>query len=198
MAAINPADGTQQIELNLQLDPGLSVPVEVLDAKERPLVGVEAMGRSAIGHDYDKKFGPRLDVINLGPGESRTVMLRHEKLRLGKVVQVTSESAKVGRFSIRLDPLSTITGRVVDPDGKPVAVASVRPDLRPVGDFSLSLPQVATDADGRFRIENVPVGCDYWLVVLPPAAVGDWVATKEVAVKAGETIDVGELQPKRR
>jgi hypothetical protein len=87
---------------------------------------------------------------------------------------------------------------VVDPDGKPVAVASIRPDLLPDGDYSESLRGAVTDDEGRFRVENVPVGCEYSLLVLPPSNVGDWLASKKTSVEAGKTIDVGEIRPKRR
>jgi hypothetical protein len=197
MAAINPADGAERIELNLQLDPGMSVAVELLDTEGRPIDGVEAMGRSAFGHDYGR-FGPRLDIINLGPDETRQVVFRHEKRSLGKVVQISAKRAQSGSLSIRLEPLATITGRVVDPDGKPVLAARVRPDLQPSRDFGLSIAGAATDREGRFRVENVPVGCDYSLLVLPPASAGRWMASKRVSVEAGQTIDVGDIQPKRQ
>jgi beta-lactamase regulating signal transducer with metallopeptidase domain/5-hydroxyisourate hydrolase-like protein (transthyretin family) len=196
MAAINPTNWGEQVELDLQLDPGLRVPVEVLDTDGQPIEGATAIGRSAYGHDYGEKFGPRFDVINLAPDETRAVIIRHEARALGKVINVSPRTAQGGLVSVRLAPFATITGRVVDFDGKPVAVAAIRPDLLPSGDFTESIAGAVTDDDGRFRVENVPVGCDYSLLVLPRA--NDWLASKKVSVKPGETIDVGDIQPKRR
>jgi beta-lactamase regulating signal transducer with metallopeptidase domain/protocatechuate 3,4-dioxygenase beta subunit len=197
MASINPKEWSEQVEVHLQLDPGLSVPVELLDAGGEPIGGVTAIGRSAYGHDYDNKFGPRFDIINLAPEETRTVIILHEMVGQGKVIQVSAKNAKDDPLSVRLEPLATITGRVVDPDGQPVAVATIRPDLLPGGDFGESLRGAVTDNDGRFRVDNVPVGCDYSLLVFPPAKVGQWLASKEVAVRPGKTTDVGDIGPKR-
>ena len=38
------------------------------------------------------------------------------------------------------------------PDGNPVSGATIRPGLKPGGDFSLSLPQIASGSDGRFTV----------------------------------------------
>jgi hypothetical protein len=196
MAAINPADGVKHVMLDFELDPGLRVPVEVRDGAGRPIPGVKVAGRSSF--DNNEKLGSRFDIINLGPSELRTVIVRHDKLGLGKVIQVTPQSAKDGPLSIRLEPLTTITGRVVDPDGTPVAAADILPGLPPGGDFSLRLRGGETDADGRFRVENVPVGCEYTLLVLPPASAEDRLASETVSVKPRETIDIGNVALKRR
>jgi protocatechuate 3,4-dioxygenase beta subunit len=198
MAAINPVESTKKVELDLQLDPGLSVRVAVTDADGRPIAGFTAVGRSAYGHDYGEKFGPRFEIINLGPNETRAVIIMNEARSLGKVISVSAKSASEGTLNVRLEPLATIAGRVVDLDGNPVAVARIRPDLLPSGDYSESLRGAVTDNEGRFRVENVPVGCEYSLLVLPPATIGDWLASKKVSVKPGETIDVGDIRPKRR
>ncbi len=66
---------------------------------------------------------------------------------------------------VTLEPAATIIGRVLDADGNPVSGATVRTDPQPSGDFRVSLPQVATDKDGRFTVPDVPTGCEYSLVV---------------------------------
>ena len=64
---------------------------------------------------------------------------------------------------VKLAPLATITGRVVDADGNPIAGARVRPDVLRTEISALSFPQVVTGDDGRFRVPDVPAGCDYGL-----------------------------------
>ena len=85
--------------------------------------------------------------------------------KLGKGVRVKEGDDAHGPVVVTLAPLATITGRVVDADGNPVPGATVRPDLQPGGDFTLHLPEVASDRDGRFVVPNVPTGCDYGLAV---------------------------------
>ena len=97
---------------------------------------------------------------------------------------------------VKLAPLAAITGRVVDGDGNPVAGASVRPDVLPGGDYALSLGQVATDSDGRFRILGIPTGCDYPLAVETSAPLKErrFAFHNRAAVKPRETTDVGEIK----
>ena len=104
------------------------------------------------------------DVVTLGPGEDRMVWLVHEGRKLGRVIHVKEGDDKNGPVVVTLEPSATITGRIVDADGNPVSGATIRPGLKPGGDFSLSLPQVASGSDGRFTVPNVPTGCDYSLV----------------------------------
>ena len=86
------------------------------------------------------------------PDEQRIVVIRHEGRRLGKVVTVKKGDDANGPVVVKLAPLATIRGRVVDAEGNPVAGATIRPDVLPHGDFGLSLAQVVTGADGRFVI----------------------------------------------
>ena len=101
---------------------------------------------------------------------------------------------------VKLVPRGTITGRVVDAAGKPVAGATIEPSYQdhPIGTvlnterlFGKPADPVRTDADGRFEFEGVPAGIavrliarrvrdDYWYsrtLTLRPGEVktlGDW------------------------
>ena len=89
-----------------------------------------------------------------------------------------------------------MTGRIVDADGNPIAGAVVRPDVLPSGDFSLNLSQVVSDSGGRFRVSDVPTGCDYGLVVETnePIAGRRFAFHNKVVVKPGATTDVGDIK----
>ena len=96
---------------------------------------------------------------------------------------------------VTLEPAATITGRIVDPDGNSVSGATVRPWLKPRGDYSLGLPQIASGGDGRFTVPNVPIGCDYSLVAESRAMITQRrVAFKDAAVRPGEATDVGDIK----
>ena len=58
---------------------------------------------------------------------------------------------RTARSSSRSNRPATITGRIVDADGNPVSGATIRTDPQPRGDFSLSLPQVASGRDGQIH-----------------------------------------------
>ena len=100
-----------------------------------------------------------------------------------------------------------LAGRLVTPDGKPLAdlelIALTQPPradplAAPVVDVTVgSFPRgVRTDKDGRFLIEGLAPGLKYRIATLRGMSLlrpeGD--ATKGVTVQAGETNDLGELK----
>ena len=127
------------------------------------------------------------------------VLVRHEERKLGKVVHIKPGDDKNGPVTVTLEPLATIVGRVADVDGNPVSGATIRTDPQPGGDFSLSLAQVASGNEGRFAVPNVPIGCEYTLVVQSGIASKDRrvAFTENTTVRPGESTDVGEMRFKR-
>jgi hypothetical protein len=126
----------------------------------------------------------------------RMVLLRHEGRKLGKVIQVRKGDDGDGPVVVKLEPTAELTGRVTDADGEPVSGASVQALLLPSGDFSLRLPEATTDPGGRFRVPDVPTGCNYRLLAETGlAAKRRQYAFREgeIAVKPGETTDVGDI-----
>jgi hypothetical protein len=99
---------------------------------------------------------------------------------------------------VTLEPLATITGRVVDADGNPVSGAMIRPDLLPGGDFSPRLNQVSAGPDGRFTVPDVPAGCEYSLGVESSAPLPNrrFAFSKHLTIKPGVTADAGEIRLK--
>ena len=104
----------------------------------------------------------------------------------------------------------TVTGRVVDADGKPVAGAHVRAlapgALKGVHDRKSDGPaapkeepkveaKADTGADGTFTLENVPAGKARIIAGLKGSGVG--MLREPVLVKAGETEKVGDIQLKK-
>ncbi len=63
------------------------------------------------------------------------VWLVHEGRKLGRVIHVKEGDDKNGPVVVTLEPSATITGRIVDPDGNPVSGATIRPVLKPGGEF---------------------------------------------------------------
>ncbi len=99
---------------------------------------------------------------------------------------------------VTLEPLATIAGRMIETDGKPAMAVAIRTAV--FGHFDRSLDEVATDADGRFLVAGVPVGCQYELQV--ESTTADEAGTgytspsgpeaKPVSVRPGQTTDLGD------
>src|SRR5262249_55423947 len=151
--------------VDFQVTTGPSIHLKVVDAAGQPLTGVRTQGRTGrSSYEREETTTAETEATNLMPGEERIVLLRHEARKLGKVVRVRAGDDANGPVVVTLEPLAALAGRVADADGNPVAGATVRPDVLPSGDFGLSLPQVATGEDGRFRVPDIPVGCSYAVV----------------------------------
>jgi beta-lactamase regulating signal transducer with metallopeptidase domain/protocatechuate 3,4-dioxygenase beta subunit len=196
MKEINPAEGTETVHLDIALDPGARVRLRVVDQQGQPVTGVKTGGRRDRGrYGEEAEAQAAFDVVTLGPGEDRMVWLVHEGRKLGRVIHVKEGDDKNGPVVVTLEPSATIAGRIVDPDGNPVSGATIRPGLKPGGDYSLGLPEVASGSDGRFTVPNVPTGCGYSLVAESGAMIGRRrFAVKDAAVRPGETTDVGEIR----
>ncbi len=123
------------------------------------------------------------------------MVVRHDARSLGKVVRLRPGEDASGPVVVTMDPTATIKGRVVDADGNPVPGSTVRVDVQPTEGFVHQLAQVVADRDGRFEAAQVPVGCEYGLVVESGTMIKERrVAFGKASVKPGETTDVGEIR----
>jgi beta-lactamase regulating signal transducer with metallopeptidase domain/protocatechuate 3,4-dioxygenase beta subunit len=198
MKEIDPAEGTETVHLDLTLDPGAKVHLRVVDPQGKPVAGVKTGGRRDRGrYDIEPEAEAEFDVVTLGPGEDRMVWLVHEGRKLGRVIHVKEGDDKNGAVVVALEPSATIIGRIVDADGNPVSGATIGSGVKPGGDFSLGLPQVAAGNDGRFTVPDVPTGCDYSLVAESGAMISQRrFAFTDAAVRPGETTDIGDIKLK--
>ena len=136
---------------------GAKVHLRVVDQQGKPVTGVKTGGRRDRGHyGEEAEAQAAFDVVTLGPGEDRMVWLVHEGRKLGRVIHVKEGDDRNGPVVVTLEPSATITGRIVDPDENPVSGATIRPGLKPGGNYSLGLPQIASGSDGRLPCPTCP------------------------------------------
>jgi beta-lactamase regulating signal transducer with metallopeptidase domain len=194
---ISPEEGLSVVHVDLQVRSGDSVHVQVVDTQGNPLVGVRTLGITGKG-SFDREPLKSADgvVTNLIKDEERTVAFSDETKKIGRVIRVHKGDDQKGPVKVTLLPLATITGRVLDAEGEPVAGALVRPGLHPGGDFSPDLRQVSTDKEGRFVVPNVPTGCEYGLSVedMAPIRNRHFAYHSKVSVEPGKTVDAGEIR----
>jgi len=133
----------------------------VYDDAGKPLEGVKVQvmpsGHSGVGtSDAEGKFKAGWDPE--GWSSDRTVfylMARHPGRDLAVAQPMDSEE---GPVELRLRPAATLTGRVVDPNGKPIGGAYPHIMLHASSWGSSFLPSrsITTDAEGRFEMETLP------------------------------------------
>ncbi len=204
MKEINPAEGAETVHVDIALDPGATVHLRVVDQQGKPVTGVKTGGR--LGRDRlddEAQARAEFDVVTLGPGEDRLVLLVHEGRKLGRVVPVKAGDDKDGPVVVTLEPSATITGRIVDRDDNPVSGASIHCyPKESTMDYRIQLPELSSGPDGRFTLANVPTGCGYSIVAEGHSLATDvserGFATRDLTVRPGETTDLGEISLQRR
>ncbi|HLN32515.1 MAG TPA: sigma-70 family RNA polymerase sigma factor [Gemmataceae bacterium] len=201
-ARIDPPAGTDSFACDVSVSPGLSFSGQVLDPSGRPLAGVRAHGLSGWG-GWEHPPLPTADfqVLAYNPHRPRKILFLYPEKKLGGVLEIPANST--GPLIMKLEATGTVTARLVDADGQPRPNTEVRIIYRGKNDTSYAehLPrQGHTDAAGRFRVENLLRGMIYRVDVAEVAkgqlTTTGWIRIDQ-AVRAGETVDLGDVQAKR-
>jgi hypothetical protein len=199
-----PADA-KSLTCDVQVDPGRSVSGTVLGPDGKPLAGAMVKGLTAIFPRPVALKTAAFTALALDPGESRQLLFVHRKQKLAGKLVLRGDEKEV---KVQLEPWGTLTGRILDQDGQPVAGAEIQMGnvdsaffypmlwwVHPLGET------VRTDREGRFRAEGLTPDMKFRLYVssdrmmsLPIADTAEgW---KELSVRAGETKDLGEVRVK--
>jgi RNA polymerase sigma factor (sigma-70 family) len=167
----------------IALEPAKAVQVTVVGPDDKPLSGYYAAGLTASPRNNVSWMFPHgsalLTVRGLDGQRPRTVVLFSPEKKLGKALVVHAD--KAGPLRERLEPLSSLTGRVLDAAGSPLPGLHVRAvlgrrgedlDRLPVqffiagGTWAAKLePAAGTDVEGRFRLDGLLPGLGYTLEV---------------------------------
>jgi protocatechuate 3,4-dioxygenase beta subunit len=222
---VDPAENDLKSQVcDIVLEPGRSLAGLVTDSDGRPLTGAYTAGLAPVTQLFrgvgEKMATASFTVGGLQPGQQRALFFIHPEKKLAKVAKIHGDER--APLTIRLEPLGTLTGRVLDAGGRPWAglKVAVRYDIGELETARLAakdyddLPwgllydypawhkvinrEGKTDADGRFRIEGMVPGLKYDLA----ASTGDGEGAPSVysqgrlSVESGKTTDLGELKSK--
>ncbi|MBI1914174.1 MAG: sigma-70 family RNA polymerase sigma factor [Planctomycetes bacterium] len=186
---INPGANPGPITQDVGLRPALAVRGKVVGPDGKPLTGVVAHG---LMQEWAYASEPLKDdtfaVRSFNPRRPRNLVFTHAARKLGAFVTVAGE--RKDPLVVKLEPLGSITGCILDEDGKPVAGMTVRLDCEHL--FYEAGPRVKTDRDGRFRIDGLVAGQRYQARLgLPP--FGKYLFAP-FTVKPGENRNLGEMK----
>jgi hypothetical protein len=209
-----PARGPKPKPRDVTLAPGRSLPGGLVGPDGKPVSGARATGLSPI----PKYFGGQeplasaaFTVAGLSPARPRPVFFVHPEKKLARLLTVSADAR--GPLTVRLQPLATFTGRLLDADGRPWAGVEVTARMWPFEEkerdrFPLDLrfhyqhwstftnAQATTDEEGRFRIEGVVPGLPYRVTANDPKGISQTRLHKDtVTPKAGKPRDLGDLKP---
>ncbi len=169
LAEVNLDPKVESVTLDLQVDPGRSLTIHVVDPLDRPLDGTKASGVTDFFSDlFGKQELAEIVVHALDPSRPRRVIVRHDGRRLIGSIYLKGDEG--GSRTMKLGPWGAIVGRIVDANGRPVAgvplynlgnIYREPPADRGILPGSVSGPTIHTGPDGRFRVEGLVPGLKY-------------------------------------
>jgi RNA polymerase sigma factor (sigma-70 family) len=197
LAEVNLDPGAESATVDLQVDPGRSLELSVVDPDGRPVEGLKALGVAPMP-SIEPQASSVVKVRALDPTRPRRVYVYQLDRKL--VGSTWLKGDEVGLLTVRLVPWGTIVGRVLDSEGNPVATQpanQVSTSLATPEDEGLTRPNPVTspirsDKDGRFRIEALVPGLRYSQTL---GRFRNDPGFKDVVVAPGEIKDLGDLKP---
>jgi protocatechuate 3,4-dioxygenase beta subunit len=205
--AVLPIDiqpGAESFACEMHVDSGATRTGTVLDPEGHPLAGAAMIGRTFPNTiQFEPVDGVRFTVqaLSTNPLLRRTLIFRHDDRGLGKSVQVDGKSDTP--LEVKLEPLASVKGRLLDDAGKPRAEVSVRllraldePTRAALNEYMPPV-RVTTDRDGRFKLEGIVPGVLHTIQAflseqsgISAFVVQGWTA------QPGEAKDLGDVTPK--
>lgn len=211
VAEVNVRQG-QKTTCDLSMRPYDRQSIQVVDSLGKPVPGFQAVGHlpgdpmahTQQLHQARKRLDSSFDVLDLPNGIPRTVVLLHGGRKQGLVSTLRNQAPK----QLQLLPCGTISGRIVDADGKPAADTSVylslaakrkawnapgarMDDTKPHAEESpILVVETKSNSAGRFTFDNVPPGAEF-------DVGGSWrrlvLNAKTPRIESGSVIDLGTL-----
>ncbi len=172
-----------------KLDPGITLTGRVADpngqgisgARIRPMLNVSNWGSSLSDNEIETGSDGRFQIPALPAGRRYSLYAGADghgrKDARAEADNVVNGMLDVGVLTLPLANLS-ITGQVVDPDGKPVANA----EIDTYGEEQPDRLEAKTDAEGRFRLDGV---CDARITLQIQAGRGAKQLTANILTGGG-------------
>jgi protocatechuate 3,4-dioxygenase beta subunit len=207
---------------DILLEPAVELTGTVLDPDGKPLAGVIAAGlrdRSALvaepvkGRDDLKQVqvlkAATFTARARGKGDATALVFYHPTKNLTCIYRPGQNDTR--SVQVRLQPCGTVTGRVVDDRGAPLAGYKVhvqcrmwdesvekldlpKHELNETGLSRLLQQQRTTDEKGQFRVEGLFPGLPYELFVLEPGGERGFYHAKTLDFASGKVRDLGDLK----
>jgi RNA polymerase sigma factor (sigma-70 family) len=197
LVEVNPAKGAEGVTCNVALDPGKTITGLIVGPDGKPVEGVSIEGSWRMPHAYRQEVLPtaRFTLTAINPRDARPFFFRRDDRDLGAAVSFTGDERMP--VTVRLQRCATLTGRVVDEDGRPRARLQVTGEILK-GQLNLAegwygFLWATTDGDGRFRIEHVIPGVRVGLAIQSGAGITGRLVP-ELVLKAGETRNLGDIR----
>jgi RNA polymerase sigma factor (sigma-70 family) len=184
---------------DMQLDPGRETSGTVFGPDGKPLKGVEVYGVKRRQEGFAPLASERFTATGIDPAHPRALIFRHLERKL--VARLVLSGDEKTEPSIRLQPWGTITGRILDQEGEPVAGVQFAVAFSGARSFPYwPAPGLAakddpftTDEYGKFRMEGLIPGMSYHFVISKKRVLMSRYLN-DVSVQPGELRDLGPIR----
>ncbi|HEY1784644.1 MAG TPA: hypothetical protein VGG30_03815 [Pirellulales bacterium] len=154
---VNPSAHSGPLELSATVVRDRPRQVSLFDPDGKPVVGAQAK--------CDNWFEPRLraasfPLTRLNPDRDERITFVLEDRRLIGFLAARSDDNYP--YIVRMQPWGTVTGRLLDENGKPISGGVSLANAFPIEHADAGdLPHVSIDGEGRFRAERLIPGLHY-------------------------------------
>jgi hypothetical protein len=152
---LEPGEKEELLGRDVALEPAQQRKGRVVGPDGQPVTGVTTRGLASDGAEETLK-GAEFTVRGINPkAPARLLTFHHKGKNLGGFVKELP-AEKDGPLIVKLQPSGSVSGRIADQDGQPVA------GFR--GEFSVGYwgqYEFTTDKEGRFRVEGLVPGLKY-------------------------------------
>ena len=201
-------EGLLRWTCDLALESGRSVLVRIVDTAGAPVLNATVQGRFPDLQDEGDTnlLGENvMRIVGLVEGQMRPVLIQHRDRKIGALLNVSADGVKDGaEQTVTLRANATVTGRLVDANGKP-ASGGVRVGLMPPTDGLprwIPVDEAKLDAEGHFRCDDIPAGGPYHVNVtnrlsygfgrrMEPEAFRPFDLDKDLKLEPGQVVDFG-------
>jgi hypothetical protein len=194
---IEPDEKTETYTCDFHLDRGQDLAGTLVDPDGKPVAGARAGGLNPLGESI-ALTGSAFTARALHPTAPREVSFLHKGRKLAGHRVVSGKDK--GPLRIDLVPWASVTGRILDEDGKPVSGAHVRvyyPDDTVRWLSEAVLGEVPVDNEGRFRVEGLIPGLEFGVGFRKgPNFLDAGERTRKLTVESGRTKDLGDVSTK--
>ncbi len=192
---VNLAEGGQADAVEITLDRGKTVDLDIVDAEGQPVTGVSISGIDE-GRQAARLRESRTTIYAIDGESPRKIVVLHAQRGLAGVVTLTG--AETSPVQMTLAKAAAIRGRAVDKSGQPMAEAGYDIFSRTINELfrleNAGKPQPTTDKEGRFRIGNMIPGERFELRIrLEGKFLRAKLTDEQQLLKSDQDIDLGDV-----
>jgi hypothetical protein len=169
----------------------------IVDPDGKPVTGADISGTWGMTYNTHNLPTEKFSVPGIDPDDPRPYFFVHRSRRLAAAVVLKGDEGK--DFTVRLQKCGTITGRLLDQDGEPVADKTLAGSFE---DGQLNVPRgwvnffgCQTDKDGRFHAHGLVPGVKLGAYLIQGPRLGARLF-RDLSLKPGETKDLGDIEVK--